>query len=126
MNKIIIVTSRKDDLGAFGKALATGGKDISLQWMHSGSDVLAVAAETTPDLIIIDSELADMDGLTLVRKLLGVNAMINTALVSPLSSSEFHEATEGLGILGNLAMMPGKGDAGGILSRLMDVAGPKS
>jgi DNA-binding response OmpR family regulator len=126
MNKIIIVTSRKDELGVFGKTLEAAGKEVSLEWMRAGADALAIAAETTPDLIIVDSVLVDMDGLTLVRKLLGINAMINTALVSPLSSSEFHEATEGLGMLGNLAMMPGESDARDIFSRLMDVVGPQS
>jgi len=125
MCKIVIVTSRKDDFGKFGKALETAEKDISLQWVRSGSDALAVASEISPDLLIADEILDDMEGLTLIRKLLGINAMINTALVSRLSSSEFHEATEGLGILSNLPIVPGKADAQAILTRLAEVVGPK-
>jgi len=126
MYKVVIATSRKDDFGEFGKALETAEKDISLQWVRSGSDALAVASETPPDLLVVDETLGNMEGLTLIRELLGVNAMINTALVSPLSSSEFHEATEGLGILSNLPIVPGKADAQAILTRLAEVVSPKS
>ena len=41
-----------------------------------------------------------------------VNAMVNTAVVSPLSDEEFHEVSEGLGILGRLPNEPGMSDAG--------------
>ena len=124
MYNIVIVTSRKEDLGDFGRALETAEKRISLQWVGSGSDALAVASESTPDLLVVDETLADMDGLTLIRKLLGINAMINTALISPLSSSEFHKATEGLGILSNLPLSPGEIDAREILTRLAEVVVP--
>ena len=123
MYKIVIVTSRKGDFGKFGEALKSAEKDISLQWVHSGAEALAVASEAIPELLVIDETLEDMDGLTLVRKLLGINAMINTALVSPLSSSEFHEATEGLGILNNLPIVPGEADAQDTLTRLVEVVG---
>ncbi|MEA3232406.1 MAG: response regulator [Thermodesulfobacteriota bacterium] len=125
MYKIVIATSRKDDFGKFGKALETAEKSISLQWVRSGSDALAVASEIPPDLLIADEILDDMEGLTLIRKLLGINAMINTALASPLSASEFHEATEGLGILSNLPVVPGETDARAIFTRLVEVVGPK-
>ena len=124
MYNIVIVTSRKEDLGDFGRALETAEKRISLQWVGSGSDALAVASESTPDLLVVDETLADMDGLTLIRKLLGINAMINTALISPLSSSKFHKATEGLGILSNLPLSPGEIDAREILTRLAEVVVP--
>ena len=78
MYKIVIVTSRKDDFGEFEEALKSAENDISLQWVHSGSEALAIASEATPELLVIDDILEDMDGLTLVRKLLGINAMINT------------------------------------------------
>lgn len=125
MYNIVIVTSRKEDLGDFGRALETAEKRISLQWVGFGSDALAVASESTPDLLVVDETLADMDGLTLIRKLLGINAMINTALISPLSSSEFHKATEGLGILSNLPLSPGEIDAREILTRLSGIVESK-
>lgn len=125
MYKIVIVTSRKDDFREFGNALEMADKDVSLKWVRAGSDALAVASKAPPDLMVVDDPLEDMGGLTLIRKLLGINAMINTALVSHLSSSAFHEATEGLGILSNLPFIPGETDAQAILTRLAEVVGPK-
>jgi len=125
MYKIVIVTSRQDDFGEFRRALETTERNIALQWASSGSDALTIASETTPELLVVDETLEDMDGLTLIRKLLGVNAMINTALISRLSSSEFHEATEGLGILSNLPVVPGKTDANAILTILSGIVKSK-
>ena len=51
-----------------------------------------------------------------------VNAMVNTAVVSPLSDEEFHEASEGLGILGRLPNEPGMNDAGELLRKLQNGA----
>ena len=52
-----------------------------------------------------------------------VNAMVNTAVVSPLSDEEFHEASEGLGILGRLPNEPGMSDAVELLHKLITVLG---
>ena len=52
-----------------------------------------------------------------------VNAMVNTAVVSPLSDEEFHEASEGLGILGRLPDHPGMSDSGELLHKLRTVLG---
>ena len=73
--------------------------------------------------MIIDADLPDMAPLDLVQKLLIVNAMVNTAVVSPLSDEEFHEASEGLGILGRLPNDPGMNDAGEMLHKLRTVLG---
>ena len=61
--------------------------------------------------------------MELVQKLLLVNAMVNTAVVSSLSDEEFHEASEGLGILGRLPNDPGMSDAVEMLHKLKTVLG---
>jgi hypothetical protein len=73
--------------------------------------------------VIIDSDLPDIAPLDLVLKLVKVNAMVNTAVVSPLSDEEFHEASEGLGVLGRLPVNPGERDAAGLLGKLKVVLG---
>jgi hypothetical protein len=42
-------------------------------------------------------------------------------VVSPLSDEEFHEASEGLGILGRLPNNPGMNDASELLHKLKTV-----
>jgi len=35
----------------------------------------------------------------LVREIISANAMVNTAVVSPLCDADFHDKSEGLGVL---------------------------
>ena len=67
--------------------------------VHSGTEALAAVRAACPHLVVVDSDLPDTDPLGLVKKLLMVNAMINTAVISPLSEEQFHEASEGLGVV---------------------------
>ena len=53
-----------------------------------------------------------------------VNAMVNTAVVTAMDEEEFHEASEGLGVLSSLPQEPGADAAKGLLDRLASVAGP--
>jgi hypothetical protein len=50
-----------------------------------------------------------------------VNAMVNTAVVSPLADEEFHEVSEGLGILSRLPKEPGESDAAELLCKLKKI-----
>ena len=47
--------------------------------------------------------------------------MINCAVVSTLSSADFHEASEGLGILMQLPAEPGKKEADQLLEHLKKI-----
>ncbi len=123
MYKIVIVTSRREDFYAFETALEKADPGAALTWLESGADALAAAAGEAPDLIVVDDPLADMAGPALIRQLLEVNAMINTVMVSDLSASAFHEATEGLGILRALPKVPDDADARDVLTRLAEVSG---
>jgi hypothetical protein len=68
------------DQRAFGvKALQV----VQADWLH---------------LVILESILPDLEPLSLVRQLLMIAAMVSTAVISPLSDEEFHEAREGLGV----------------------------
>jgi hypothetical protein len=62
-----------------------------------------------------------MTGIEFMKKLLSINPMINCAAVSLLSPEEFHEASEGLGVLMQLPVSPGKQDAQNLLQRLNDL-----
>ena len=80
-----------------------------------------------PDLLTwlsLTPKLTDTDSLDLVREMIGVNAMVNTAVVSSLSDREFHDAGEGLGILCRLPLEPGDKEARELLQKLRAVVGP--
>ncbi len=124
MLRIVLATARPQPMEAFAAALSAN-PEVRLQHVDSGAEALETAQAFAPHLVIIDTGLGDYEPLELVQKLLRVNAMVNTVVVSPLSEEEFHEASEGLGVLGRLAGQPGEGDAAELLLRLKKVLGAR-
>jgi CheY-like chemotaxis protein len=125
MLRILLVSGRRETIYPFAEGLASD-PEVHLAQVGSGAEALSAVRTACPHLAIIDSELPDTDPLRLVSELLPVNAMVNTAVVSPLSDQEFHEASEGLGILARLPLMPGKSDAAELLCKLRQLLGLNS
>ena len=122
MLRIVLATERLEAMQAFVGALSSN-PEVRLQHVTSGAEVMEAVRVSAPHLVIIDSVLADHEPLELVQKLLMVNAMLNTAVVSPMSEAEFHEASEGLGVLARLPKEPGETDATDLLGKLRMVLG---
>jgi DNA-binding response OmpR family regulator len=120
MYRLLLVASDKDALSDFASALLAHG-DVDLSWADSGSTALDAASGTQVDLVVTDENLDDMSGLKLALKMLSVNPMINCAAVSTLSDEDFHEASEGLGLLAQLPLQPGAEQAEELLQRLRDL-----
>ena len=122
MIRIVLASARPQGLTAFAAALSSN-PEIQLKRVGSGTGVLEAVRTTTPHLVIIDCGLGDAGPLELVRQLLMVNAMVNTAVISPLAEADFHEVSEGLGVLGRLPEEPGESDAYDLLGKLKRVLG---
>ena len=122
MLRIVLATARQESIQPFAEGLASD-PEVRLDQVSSGAEALGAVRTDSPHLVIIDSALPDMEPLHVVKKLLMVNAMVNTAVVSPLSDQEFHEASEGLGVLARLPLAPGKSDAAELLRKLRQVLG---
>ena len=120
MLKLLLVSPDKDAMSALASALAKHG-DVELSWAESGGKALGLASDTAVDLVVTDESLGDMTGLEFAQRLLSVNAMINCAAVSRLSPEEFHEASEGLGLLAQLPIRPGEEEAEDLLQRLKNL-----
>ena len=118
---IVLASARPEALRAFAAALSSD-PEVQLKQVATGADALEAGRTFSPHLMVIDY-LPDTEPLSLVQKLLTVNAMVNTAVVSPLTDEEFHEASEGLGILGRLPSEPGIGEAADLLQKLRQVLG---
>ena len=106
---------------AFAAALSSD-PEVQLKQVATGTEALEAGRTLSPHLMVIDY-LPDTEPLSLVQKLLTVNALVNTAVVSPLADEEFHEASEGLGILGRLPAEPGTSEAADLLQKLRQVLG---
>lgn len=64
----------------------------------------------------------EADARRAVMDLLLVNAAVPTAVLSPMPEEDFHEATEGLGILTALPLQPDAADAARLLQLLDKLA----
>jgi len=117
MIRLLLVTPYRKSLFELASALEKN-HDVELTWTESGQKALDMLWETSVDLVVADKELGDMTGLEFAEKLLRINPMINCAVLSPLPSDEFHEASEGLGVLAQLPLRPAKADAEKLLKRL--------
>lgn len=121
MRRILIVTEAKESFqGALEDACSKGR--CSATWANSLPAAVSAVKQRRPDLAIIDSRVGGQDGPSLCRRLLRKDAFVNMALVSDLSEDDFHEATEGLGLLGRLPANPTPSDLHFLLERLDEIS----
>ena len=117
MIKLLLITPEKEPFSEFTSAL-TQNDDVELTWASTGNEALILLSENPVDLVIVNENIGDMTGIEFMKKLLPINPMINCAAVSPLPPEEFHEASEGLGVLVQLPVDPGEFEAEDLLKRL--------
>ena len=122
MLNVVLATARPKIWQRFEETLLSD-PGVQLNQVASGADALKAVGAAPPHLVIIDADLPDAGPLELVQRLLTVNALVNTAVVSPLTDEEFHEASEGLGVLTRLPLEPGGLEATELLSKLRLVLG---
>jgi len=122
MLRLLLVSQDKNKFKDLISALK-GYEDVELEFSDSGEKTLAIISIKAVDLIVADEDLGDITGLELTRRLLKINAMINFAVVSNLSHDDFHEASEGLGIMTQLPGQPGEKDAESLIKTLKQIKG---
>ncbi len=117
MKHILLVTSQENNFTEFLDGL-TGEETVEIVQAASSEEAIAGLSANTPDLVIIDEIVDGTPGLKIARDILMKNAMLNQVLVSSLSSEEFHEASEGLGIMAQLTPKPDAAKAKKVLKIL--------
>ncbi|MBM9537489.1 response regulator [Desulfobulbus alkaliphilus] len=98
-------------------------QDVRFMPAATGSSGLKQLQGMTMDLVIVDQQLDDMSGIEFVQRLVQVNPLVNTAIVGTLSEADFHEATEGLGVLMQLPPHPGEKEAEALLAVIEKITG---
>ncbi len=125
MPQFLIVTNETDKFSEMVKRLSTESK-CQIHWANSVNAARIAVAEAPVDLLIIDEVVDGTSGFEIAREVISVNAVIDLALVSPLSPQNFHDAAEGLGIMVQLSPSPGKKDAGKLLAAFKSLSALKS
>ncbi len=120
MISILFVTHKKN---AFATLIAGLEKKTSLKiaYTQSGLKALDMMKENVFDLVVADQEISDMTGLAFAKKLVKVNPMINCSVVSSLPAEDFHEVSEGFGILMQLPVNPDETAGEALFERLSEV-----
>ena len=115
----LLVCRNKSSLSPFDAGLATHG--VNLTWADCGAMGIYMIANGSFNLVVTDENLGDMTGLEFVRTILHKNPMVNCAAVSSLTPDEFHEAGEGLGVLMQLPVKPGRIHANKLMNYLNSI-----
>jgi len=105
MYNLLLVDSEAEPFAKLEPAIRLDNR-VVLATATSGNDALRMALEKPCDLVLVDEMLVDMTGLEFVAKLVSRDPTINCALISSLDDGEFHQASEGLGILATLPPYP--------------------
>jgi DNA-binding response OmpR family regulator len=121
MTKTLIVGRQSASLSALRAGLLK--HDVEVAWAESSSQGMSMIAERAYDLVVTDEDLGDMTGLEFVRWVISKMPMVNCAAVSSLTSEDFHEKSEGLGILMQLPVKAGQEHAETLLGKLKSVLG---
>ena len=117
--KILLVSQDKASMSAFKAGLEEN--QVQTAWAESGSNAIAKIAEGSFDLVVTDENLGDMIGLEFIEKVISTKPMVNCAAVSSLLPADFHEASEGLGILMQLPVRPDQEQAEKLLRQLKNI-----
>lgn len=115
MPQIVLLTRRESDFLPLSKQLEASSA-CHVDW-SSELEGIDLAMGKAPDLLVIDAHIGERSALDIAREVISVNAMVNMAVVSDLSEEDFHEASEGLGIMARISDPPNADDA----SRLLDL-----
>jgi YesN/AraC family two-component response regulator len=125
MFKLLLASKNKDAFSDFISALKENGSN-GVFYSGSGEEALSMLKQKFYDLVITDEEIGDMSGLDFAKKLVAVSPMTNCVAVSSLSEEDFHEASEGLGLMTHLPLNPGRADAENLLKSLRQIKGLES
>jgi two-component SAPR family response regulator len=121
MFKLLLVSNNNESFSEFSLALKEN--DTEIFYAESGETALKLVKDNAIDLVITDEEIGHMSGLAFVKKLISISPMTNCVAISSLPEKDFHEASEGLGLMDHLPVNPGKSDAEVLLQNLRRIKG---
>ncbi len=118
---ISVLLASRDEISLSGLNAAFEENTIKTVRAESGARALAMMLEEEFDLLVADEVLGDMTGVELIAKAVSENPMMNCAAVSSLSHKDFHEASEGLGVMMQLPVKPDREDGEKLIEYLKTI-----
>ena len=121
MIKILVANSLDNSMQELVTVFEQQG-DTIVAVVNTGSQVLECLSSQTFDLVVTAERLQDMPGLGLIKKIIEINPMVNCAAASDLTPEDFHEESEGMGILMQLPVFPRKEHGTALLKRAKEIS----
>lgn len=116
----IVATPREAELADLLAGLRAQGAAVAV--VPDGKTVLAAVKTSGPQLVVIDEGLPDTEAIPLVMEVVMANALTNTAVITSLPDDEFHDKSEGLGVLCALPPVPGREDGEALAGQAKRIA----
>lgn len=123
MYRFILIDSTGDAFVNMIPALAADNR-VSFCQADSGLAAFQIVSDGTCDLVLAAEQLLDMTGIEFAHRLVGQNPFVNCALVSSMTDADFHDASEGLGILAKLPPAPDAYHAAELIRKLESILMP--
>ncbi|WP_300463993.1 hypothetical protein [Desulfobacula sp.] len=120
MTHVLLVSQKKNNFSELETAFSEN--NVTTEWTDTAQNALSKLSEENFDLFITHEHLSDMTGRKLIENVLFKNAMMNCVVLSALDHKAFHEAYEGLGVLMQFPLVPGKEQAQNLLDHLNHIA----
>ena len=120
MITILIAGNENNTLSGLVKSLEHN-EEIKTYQAGTLEEAYHTISKTNLDLVVADETISGISGISFAEKIVSINPMINCAVVSSLSSENFHEATEGLGVLMQLPVEADASQATALVNRLKEV-----
>ena len=122
MINILIIGQENDALSSLNTILSSQD-EVSTLVAGSEKEAEASMAANTFQLVIIDETVGKRSGIEIAKGLVASNPFLNCALIGSLPHEEFHEATEGLGVLAQIPTTPSTDDIEKLLTSLRKILG---
>ena len=114
----IILLSKEESTLASIASVLMAQRRFQVSCFSSAGDVWTYLQSNKLDVAVVSDVLQDCTGLQFIKNLVVKNPFVNCALTSPLSTDEFHEATEGYGVFMQLPVNPSAQVAYEMIERL--------
>ncbi len=122
MKHIVLLSPRPDKLTEFLSALCRQA-DTTLHKITTSATMLEFIQDNPTHLVLLDQAIDEENPLDLVINILSHNAMTNTAMITSMDAEQWHEKSEGLGMLPPVPDPPTAEDAQTLLDNLNKLQG---
>ncbi|MDY6830353.1 MAG: hypothetical protein SWC96_00685 [Thermodesulfobacteriota bacterium] len=112
----LLVGSNRPAFTALSAALEAAG--FAVKWADTCGNALAESEAGPLDLVVVDERVEGADGLECIKTMVTRNPFLNCAAVGTRSPEDFHEASEGLGVLMQIPPVPGEAHARKLIDHL--------